>query len=132
MFGVAAIGVVLVVDDNSDLLFVLEAFLEDAGYETQSASSGEAALAILDRAAVPFHAVVTDIRLGRGPSGWDVAERARALRPDLPVVYISGDSGHDWEARGVPHSAVLIKPFAQTQLVGAIRRLVRSPDTGAD
>jgi FixJ family two-component response regulator len=41
-------------------------------------------------------AVVTDVRLGTGPSGWDVAHRARELVPTIPVIYMTGDSASLW------------------------------------
>src|SRR3954467_16001741 len=44
--------------------------------------------------------------------GWDVARRARANNPALPVVYITGANAHEWAAQGVPQSLLLAKPFA--------------------
>ena len=34
-------------------------------------------------------AIVTDIRLGHGPSGWEIARGAREQAPKIPVIYIS-------------------------------------------
>ncbi|MGE5500489.1 MAG: response regulator, partial [Ignavibacteriales bacterium] len=65
-------------------------------------------------------ALVTDVNLGRGESGWDVARHGRELVAGLPVVYVSGDSGHDWQARGVPGSILVQKPFAPAQIVTAV------------
>ena len=45
--------------------------------------------------------MLTDIRLGAGPDGWSVANRARELNPDMPLVYMSGDSAHQWTEHGV-------------------------------
>ncbi len=79
-------------------------------------SNGNRAIAELDADAARFKAVVTDIRLGKGPDGWDVGRRARELVSDMSVVYVSGDSTHDWSSKGVPESVVILKPFAPTQL----------------
>jgi hypothetical protein len=38
--------------------------------------------------------MITNISLGVGADGWDVARRARELTPELPVVYMSGASAH--------------------------------------
>jgi DNA-binding response OmpR family regulator len=68
--------------------------------------------------------LITDIQLGTGPNGWEVGRRAREVVPGLPVVYMSGDSAHDWTAQGVPESVMLQKPFVIAQLVTAITTLL--------
>jgi hypothetical protein len=42
----------------------------------------------------------------------------------LPVVYMSGDSAHEWSANGVPESVILQKPFVLVQLITAITTLL--------
>lgn len=75
---------------------------------------------VLGRWDAAFAALVTDIDLGDNSSGWEVARRARELFPDLPVVYVSGGSAHEWASRGVPGSVMLTKPFALAHLVVAV------------
>ena len=67
-----------------------------------------------------FAGLVTDINFGRPPVGWDVATRAREISPTTAVVYITGDSGHEWSVRGVPRSIVVTKPFAPLQIAAAL------------
>ena len=82
---------------------------------------------MLERAAPPCRALITDIRLASSPiTGWDVARRARELQPDLPVVYITGDSGHHWNSEGVPNSVLVMKPFAVAQVVTAVSQLLNA------
>jgi CheY-like chemotaxis protein len=64
--------------------------------------------------------LVTDIELGGRLTGWDVAQRARELKPDLPVIYMTGNSGDEWASRGVPNSVLITKPFAPAQIVTAV------------
>ncbi|MDP8919398.1 MAG: response regulator, partial [Pseudomonadota bacterium] len=71
-----------------------------------------------------FSGVVTDIRLGAGPTGWDVARRARELAPGIPVIYVSGDSAHEWDSRGLPNSVMITKPFVTAQVLTAISTLL--------
>src|SRR4051794_12723416 len=92
---------VFLVEDEELVLEMLELTFTDAGFEVFLASSGEQALAELETDASRFIALVMDIRLGAGPNGWDVAQRARELVPTMPVVYMTGDSGHDWTSKGV-------------------------------
>src|SRR3569833_2964600 len=83
--------------------------LEEAGYEVLHAGSGPAAIDFLTQRTTDIKALITDIRLGPGPDGWQVAHRAREVNPALPVIYASGDSADVWAANGVPSGLMLSK-----------------------
>lgn len=121
----------LVVEDEALLHLALEDELADAGYATMVLSNGAAAIRELKADASRFRALVTDIRLGRGPNGWEVAHVGRELCPTLPVLYMSGDSAGEWAANGVPSSVMLSKPFAMAQLVVAVSQLITQSDTSS-
>ncbi len=91
--------------------------LREIGLLIESSDSAEAAMELLvagDRPSV----VVTDINLGPGMDGLAFAKAARALWPDLPVVFISGRYS---ELNGVnAHERFLAKPFTTTALLRAI------------
>ena len=120
---------ILLVEDEALIVEILTAEFADTGFEVVVVSDGNRAIAELDADAARFKAVVTDIRLGKGPDGWDVGRRARELVSDMSVVYVSGDSTHDWSSKGVPESVVILKPFAPTQLVTAVSTLITAADT---
>ena len=80
---------VLMVEDEMLLGNVVADELEEAGYRVLSAMTGEEALALLE-GAEPIDLLFTDIRLPGLIDGWHLAEAARRLRPDLPVIYASG------------------------------------------
>lgn len=122
-------AVVLAVDDEVLVLELIEAALEDGGYLVHTASTAAKAIAILemDRAR-DLHGLVTDVNLKGKLSGWDIATRARELNPGLPVVYVTGDSGHEWASKGVPRSVILTKPFAPAQIVVALASLANQAD----
>jgi DNA-binding response OmpR family regulator len=61
--------------------------------------------------------LVTDISLGDGPDGWQVARRARARSAEMPVIYMTGGRGDEWRPQHVPMGVLLLKPFAIDQLV---------------
>lgn len=119
---------VLLIEDEALIIDVLEAALTDSGYEVIKAQNGTKALEEIEADVSRFRAVATDIRLGSGPDGWLVATRARELAPHMPVVYMSGDSTHDWASKGVPGSVILAKPFAPAQLVTAVSALATEAD----
>jgi DNA-binding response OmpR family regulator len=116
---------VLYVEDDPLVRELAATALEEAGFEVVTRESGTSALEALDDDADPFCAVVTDINLGAGPDGWDIARRARELNHAIPVVYVSGASGHEWKSKGVLKSVMIAKPFKITQLVAAISSLLK-------
>jgi DNA-binding response OmpR family regulator len=86
----------LLVEDEPLIQLDLKDALTEAGFEVVEVTDGGKALAELDADAERFQAVVTDIRLGAGPNGWEVGRHARELVPTMAVIYMSGDSADDW------------------------------------
>lgn len=68
--------------------------------------------------------MATDINLKGRMTGWDVARQARQIKPEFPIVYMTGAAADDWASHGVPNSILLVKPFAQAQLVTALSQLL--------
>ena len=122
-------SILLLVEDESLVQEVLDTALADAGFEIVVVGNGTQALKELESDATRFRGVITDIKLGGGRDGWAVGRRARELVPDMPVVYMSGNSGHEWASKGVPDSVMITKPFAPAQLVTAISTLITEVDT---
>lgn len=115
---------VVYVEDDVLTQGVVEAALADAGFHVLLAETAEAGLALLEVQAEEIVGLVTDIQLGGGTDGWDLARRSRELHPTLPVVYVSGTDGPDWCARGVPASVMIAKPFSPAQVVVALASLI--------
>jgi DNA-binding response OmpR family regulator len=116
---------ILVVEDDQSIQSIVEEALSDGGFEAEIASSGEEALTVLRGKGSDYRMLVIDIKLGKdGIKGWDVARRARAINPGLPVIYITGADADEWSVQGVPKSILLSKPFAPAQLVTAVAQLL--------
>jgi CheY-like chemotaxis protein len=119
--------VILVVEDDQTIQSVIEESLSDGGFEIAIAPSGEQAIELMSAADQQYRAVVTDVNLGRDRmDGWAVARHARESRPDMPVIYMTGDSADEWASKGVPNSILLTKPFAPAQLVTAVAQLLNA------
>jgi hypothetical protein len=116
-------GRLLVVDDDELLRRVVGRMLEEAGYEVVLAGDGVDALACV-AGSEPFAAVVADLRMPR-MGGRTLGERLASLRPDLPVLYISGYAS-DWQPdlAAQPARAFLPKPFAETDLLRSVQALL--------
>ena len=111
---------ILLAEDDVLTAFSLRETLKDSGYRVESVHCGATALAAIRRS--PPSALVTDVDLGRGPDGFDVARFARASRPGLPVVFISGQHGARHASEGVSGSDFIAKPCGGEQIVEALRR----------
>jgi len=120
---------VLLVEDEDLIRELLVEALELAGFSTIVASEARAAVRLLEENGDEIRALVTDVNLDQGMDGWDLARAARERSGDLPVVYISGASGHEWASLGVPNSLMIAKPFAPAQVVVAISSLLVAADT---
>ena len=118
------IPIVLVIEDDDSIQTVVEDALSDAGFEPAIAPSGEEAVTLLKGMKNTYRALVTDITLRGKVDGWEVAQQARQIDPEFPIVYISGKSAAEWPSKGVPNSIMLPKPFAPAQLVTAIANLL--------
>ena len=119
----------LLVEDEAVIQVLLEDALTEAGFRLVIAANGDQAVAELDADAARFRAMVTDVDLGQGPDGWEVARHARELIPEMPIVYMSGASGHDWAAKGVPKSVLVAKPFVPAQIITAVSNLLNEADS---
>jgi DNA-binding NtrC family response regulator len=77
---------ILIVDDDAGQRSLLDTFLKSQGFETQTASSGEEALAVLG--AGQFSLMISDVRMP-GLTGLDTLRRARETHATLPVLLVT-------------------------------------------
>lgn len=95
---------------------MIEEDLQKAGFDCIRAASDHGAQKALERGQ-PFDALVTDVNLGEGVTGFDLGRFARQRHPDIRIVYMSGEANaQHWMAFGVPASDYLSKPFALDKL----------------
>ena len=116
---------ILVVEDEYLLILTIEDAFIEAGFEAATVGSAEEAATLLDSDPGNYIALVTDIELRSNSDGWELARKARRLKPDFPVVYITGASVDDWMSHGVSDSVFLKKPFRPTELVTAVSDLLK-------
>ncbi|MBP7062725.1 PAS domain-containing sensor histidine kinase [Ferrovibrio sp.] len=121
----AAGPVVLLVDDNPDVRTTLAMLLDSLGYSVRAASSGMAALDIL-QSGEPVDLLFTDVMMPE-MNGLDLAERALRIRPSLPVVFTSGTAGEEmFRTTPFRHNApMLAKPVRKQVLAETLQRLLK-------
>jgi CheY-like chemotaxis protein len=120
---------ILVVDDESTILEMLQDLLTEAGYETAIAHDGRERLRRLSQQ--PPSLVLSDVMM---PflDGLDLA-RARDATPacrEIPVVLMTA-GGQSVIATDVPHAAYVAKPFDIDGLLGTLARVLASRRKGA-
>ncbi len=110
-------GTVLLVDDEEQVRETTADMLIEFGYDVIEASSGEAAIELLDRRQVDL--IVTDHLMG-GMTGMALIDHVRMTAPDMPVLVISGYADAEGIAAGVPR---LTKPFRSAELANMLSGL---------
>ncbi len=110
----------LLVDDDPPVRATTAAILRSLGFNVVEAATGKEALRILEGER-PVDVLVSDVILAGGMLGPEVAERARALRPSLKVLFISGFAA-DTLAENRP---LLSKPFRRAELAVELDKLLR-------
>jgi PAS domain S-box-containing protein len=125
---------VLLVEDDADVREVVCGYLDTLGCRVSATASAEQALLTLASEA-DVDLLLTDVALGSGMRGTELARRARQRLPDLPVLLMSGFSPELLAAdRGaLPDTELLRKPYTREELAAAIARATapRAPPTAA-
>ncbi|MCH9002592.1 MAG: response regulator [Planctomycetes bacterium] len=124
------IGVVLIIEDEAELRFVVNAHLRAAGFDVLEA--GDAATGLALAAAKCPDLVIMDI----GLPGMDGIEATKALRRDcrtrdIPIIMLTGRTGAEDVVRGLEAGAeeYLAKPFDLTELLARVRTVHRLAQT---
>ena len=114
---------ILFAEDDHVLNMATSGDLEEHGLSVDSVYSGRAAMEAIGRHGY-ITALLTDVDLGAGPDGFDVARHARALHPALPVVYVSGTMATQHAIEGVEGSLFVAKPFHPRQITDALDQVM--------
>jgi PAS domain S-box-containing protein len=120
---------ILVCEDDDDVRAYSVEVLRELGYDVIEAADGAAALALLEARDARVDLLFTDVVLPGGMTGEIVAQRARELRPDLPVLFTTGYARKAISSTGRldPDIDLLAKPFTYTDLATRIRHLLDGP-----
>jgi CheY-like chemotaxis protein len=106
---------ILVVDDDDHVLEIADGVLKDGGYEAVAARNGVDALLNL-YANSSIKLLLADIVMPGGMDGLVLAERAKEMRLDLKVIYMSGNMTGLASGKALPTATFLAKPWAREQL----------------
>ncbi|MDX9668482.1 response regulator [Pseudomonas sp. P5_152] len=111
---------ILVVEDDAIVRMLIVDVLEELEFKVLEADDGTAALALLKNHDTLIDLLMTDVGLPE-MDGRELAARARALRPSLPILFASGYA----ESLEVPAGMHVIgKPFSIDQLRDKVKGLL--------
>jgi CheY-like chemotaxis protein len=120
-------GVVLIVDDEAELVEIAVTYLSARGYTVLTARDAKDALRIIEQHGA-VDAMITDIVMGGGMDGMELAQAVRRISPRTQVVYSSGFPADALSERSLPlaGSLVLQKPYRLAELGASVVHVLSS------
>lgn len=114
---------ILIVDDEKNYTLILSAVLEEEGFETLTANSGNDALQILKSADVDL--VITDMKMP-GMDGIQLLESIKEKDPDLPVIMMTAYGTVEKAVEAMQKGAYnyILKPFENDKLVIYVNKAI--------
>jgi DNA-binding NtrC family response regulator len=118
-------GIVHIIDDEPDIVDVAAIGLTKEGYTVHSFSNPSKALEDIDECNKKMSIVITDIRMP-GHTGFEIARKARAVHPDVPIVFMTSfeilPSEFEKVFRSLKGVDFLQKPFHLSTLIETVRK----------
>ncbi|MCB1904973.1 MAG: response regulator, partial [Gammaproteobacteria bacterium] len=116
---------ILLVDDEQDLLELARESLLSLGYRVLTAQDGHEALKLIN-AEPGIDLMCSDVVMPGGINGYQLADRASAMRPNLKLLLVSGYTEKiiTQRSHATPAIQLLSKPYTQTELACQVRMLL--------
>jgi len=114
---------ILFVDDEADILDVCGEMLKNLGYEIISSSVSKEALKLFQNQPEKFDLLITDMTMPE-MSGKRMALEILKIRPDIPVIVITGKKVEDEILFKITDGEIIQKPFSQLEIGAVIRRVL--------
>jgi DNA-binding NtrC family response regulator len=118
---------ILFVEDDQTILDLAIDILREASYEAVPAVNADIALILLEQG-LPFRLLVTDVVLPGRLDGFALARRAKEIRPNIEIVYVTGfPAVAGIRSHGAPWGKTLLKPFGHDDLVKIVESVLLAP-----
>jgi two-component system cell cycle sensor histidine kinase/response regulator CckA len=126
-----ASATVLLVEDNAMVRRSIEATLRGMGYQVLAVDSGARCLETVEKTRGPIDLLMTDVVMPE-MGGKELIERVRAIRPGIPVLFMSGYDRATLASRKEPiaFEHFLQKPFDSDDLASAVRAAIAAGSLG--
>lgn len=122
-------GRILLVEDDDLVRGTTRVMLEHTGYTVLTASTPFDALRLCEKLDLAFDLMITDVDLPR-MSGIELNLKAKASRPDLKVLFMSGYPQEVFHRYGMEKESALFiqKPFNMVELLEKVQNAIEYPD----
>ena len=121
---------ILVVEDEDDVRELVATSLRHRGFSVLSVPNAEVALQILMEQ-VRFDLLFTDIVMPGVIDGFELADRAKRLQPDLKILYATGFAHVSRRSIDTLHGKLIQKPYRPDELATEVRRALESDSARA-
>ncbi len=118
---------ILIVDDNSDIRFILDELIKESGYKTRIAANFSQALSEIDKK-LPDVAIL-DVKLDKSDNdGIQLLNHIKKKNSDIPVIMISGHANIEMAINSLKSGAFefIQKPFDKERLLNFVNRAVEN------
>ena len=112
----------LFVEDDDAVRSVMLRMLRTAGHYVVEARSGQEALNLAQAMGGELAGVISDVRMP-GMSGIVMVRALRQVRPEVPVLFVSGNADASWIEEFGANAALITKPFAPARLLAALEEV---------
>lgn len=116
---------ILVVEDEDDVRELVSMSLRHRGFSVLSVPNAEVALQILMEQ-VKFDLLFTDIVMPGIIDGFELADRAKRLQPDLKILYATGFAHVSRRPMDQLHGKLIQKPYRPDELASEVRQALES------
>jgi CheY-like chemotaxis protein len=116
---------ILVVEDEDDVRELVATSLRHRGFSVLSVPNAEVALQILMEQ-VKFDLLFTDIVMPGIIDGFELADRAKRLQPDLKILYATGFAHVSRRSIDTLHGKLIQKPYRPDELATEVRRALEN------
>ena len=115
----------LVVDDEEAITTMLKTILTHLGYRITVINNSQEALALIEQTPMAFDLLITDMTMPL-LTGFELAQKTLAIRPDLPVILCTGFSDliNKEQAQALGIRAYLMKPVSIHNLSQTVRKVL--------
>lgn len=122
----------ILIEDDAGVRDYFHSVVERMGYELLTAEDGSSGLALIEKEAVDV--IMTDLNMPGDPSGMALVRRIRELRPDTPLIVVSGYPTRERldECKALGIDDFLTKPFEMTFFSSVVSRLMAERKPRAD
>ncbi|MCP4314374.1 MAG: response regulator [Bacteroidetes bacterium] len=125
---------ILIIDDETNILFMLKKMLERSGYETELATNGVEGIELLKKCKPDL--VITDIIMPE-KEGLETIREMKRLKSDLKIIAMSGGGKVSADnylmiAKIFGASKMIAKPFAIKDMLSAVQELLNDESVGKD